>query len=567
MDLLSNIIFEQKINEKSIDKFYRRQNGIYFTYDINVIDYILEIIELKDSIFEKKILEPACGRGIIILRLIQKLLEKNYSLKLISHFIENCIYLNDIDKNNIQSTLYNIRKIYYNHFKTEYKGKINIFNEDFTHRSKLLNCSLFYKKEKINLITNHLGYFDYIISNPPYVTLYGRRDKKRNEDQRTYYLQNYRQFPQSLKNGKINYVMLFIEQAFDLLKNDGAFSYIVDMAFFETAYIYTRKFLLENMEVISIYTNLKNFDVASGQIILSCKKRIPKKHGVRIIDTKFDKTYYIGQSKWLNKACEYKFRLNQCGVTESIISRIKQKTKYTFLNKFPKKSLRTCVMLLSLEEYFTTSIKGTNKELKIYPYYRGSKSLKGKYGNFNFDTYFIYDKELQDKINDRLKIELARKGIKNKKRLGLGETIIYDNPKIYIRQSAKELIASLDLKPSSANNSLYVFSMRNDSRETIDLLYFICGWLNSELASFFSQKMQIIRFLPGKHPQIKISDLNTLPIPFDNTLREKITKLVKRLYLNNDVQEVPTLINKEFYEYFSIKKQEIAFIKNSIKGF
>ena len=71
--------------------------------------------------------------------------------------------------------------------------------------------------------------------------------------------------------------------------------------------------------------------------------------------------------------------------------------------------------------------------------------------------FFYYNKPLQDSINDELKIELTKQGVKNKKRLGLGETIIYDNPKLFIRQSAKEIIATIDLGKSSANNSLYVF--------------------------------------------------------------------------------------------------------------
>lgn len=104
-----------------------------------------------------------------------------------------------------------------------------------------------------------------------------------------------------------------------------------------------------------------------------------------------------------------------------------------------------------------------NNTIKTYPYYQGSKGLAQKYDSFNFSKYFYYDKELQDKINNELKEELTLKGIKNKKRLGLGETVIYDNPKVYIRQSAKEIIASYDENSSSANNSLYVFSLRDNS--------------------------------------------------------------------------------------------------------
>ena len=114
-------------------------------------------------------------------------------------------------------------------------------------------------------------------------------------------------------------------------------------------------------------------------------------------------------------------------------------------------------MLLNLENLFVFDKPEKNLNVKIYPYYQGSKSLKYKFSKLINYKYFHYNKNLQDKINNDLKEELTKKGVKNKKRLGLGETIIYDNPKVYIRQSAKEIIASYDEMPSAANNSLYVF--------------------------------------------------------------------------------------------------------------
>ncbi len=52
-------------------------------------------------------------------------------------------------------------------------------------------------------------------------------------------------------------------------------SFILDVSFFETAYKYTRKYLLENSEINSIKYNISKFNVASGQIILKATKRIP----------------------------------------------------------------------------------------------------------------------------------------------------------------------------------------------------------------------------------------------------------------------------------------------------
>ena len=225
-------------------------------------------------------------------------------------------------------------------------------------------------------------------------------------------------------------------------------------------------------------------------------------------------------------------------------------------------------MLLDMEDKFTFTDKENRDENLLYPYYQGSKALSEKYGKLDFKKYFYYNKPLQDSINDELKIELEKQGVKNKKRLGLGETIIYDNPKLFIRQSAKEIIATIDLGKSSANNSLYVFSLRNNSAETIEFLYFLCGFLNTDFVTYFSQQMNIIRFSQGKQPQIKIGDLGTIYIPNDIKLQNEISKLCKEIYTNFDSKDsVKTQIDKLVYSYYELSDLEITTIEESIKDF
>ena len=242
-------------------------------------------------------------------------------------------------------------------------------------------------------IRDRCSTFDYVIGNPPYVTLYGRRDKKENEEQRINYLKNYNQFPSSVKNGKLNLVMLFIEHSLDFLKDEGKLSFIIDVSFFETAYEFTRKYLLEKARIDELHVNIKDFDVASGQVILKVTKSIGiKDNDVRIEDHKTLNSYYIKQSSWLNKNDEYKFRYNGCSISKQIIDKIASKKDKTLLELFPKKNLRTCVMLLDMEDKFTFSeLKEKNDNL-IYPYYQGSKALSEKYGCFQFQKYFYYNK-------------------------------------------------------------------------------------------------------------------------------------------------------------------------------
>lgn len=363
--------------------------------------------------------------------------------------------------------------------------------------------------------------------------------------------------------------MLFLEHSLDFLKDNGKLSFIIDVSFFETAYEHTRKYLLEKTKIDELHVNIKDFDVASGQVIIKVTKSTGLKNNkVRIQDYKTQNSYFIPQINWLNINDEYKFRYNGCSVSKQILGKVEHKKDKTLLQMYPNKNLRTCVMLLDMEDKFTFIDKGDSDKNLIYPYYQGSKALSEKYGELSFEKSFFYNKTLQDSINAELKIQLENEGVKNKNRLGLGETIIYENPKIYIRQSAKEIVATVDLKRSSANNSLYVFSLRNNSEETVNFLYFLCGLLNSDLITYYAQQMNIIRYSQGKQPQIKIGDLGTIYVPSNSVLQNEISILCKSIYENPVVKEqVSKEINSIIYAYYHLTNSEIQNILDSIKSY
>ncbi|MEM4271292.1 MAG: TaqI-like C-terminal specificity domain-containing protein, partial [Candidatus Pacearchaeota archaeon] len=314
----------------------------------------------------------------------------------------------------------------------------------------------------------------------------------------------------------------------------------------------------------SIIIYLKEFDVASGQIIIKLKKENPKKeHEVIIIDDKKNTFIKTQQVIWNKPDDEYKFRFSFSSEKKSIIDKLKDFSNKLSYYTLQNNNLRTNTMLLDMEKKFTTN-QFLDKE-NIFPYYQGSKSLPSKYAPLKHYKYFIYDKTLQDNINEQLKIELARKGIKNKKRIGLGEKIIYENPKLYIRQSAKELIASVDLNKSAANNSLYVISFRDNSEESLAKLYSLCAFLNSNIATFFAQETNIIRYTNGKQPQIKITDLENIIIPKDFEVMKQIGIIAKKIYLQREQESLYCKqIDTILYEYYRLTKNEIEIIESSI---
>ncbi|MBI3585017.1 MAG: hypothetical protein HY096_13865 [Nitrospinae bacterium] len=556
-------IANQTSHQSQISHQSKKDNGVFFTNEIRIIDSILDVIEFNNGIINKKILEPAVGNGIFLLRTIERAYQYYPSKEKIKYFIENGLFFIDVDPAMIRKTKENIAELYKNLFSEQYKGGFNAFVYDFTEKVKT-DLTLFNETKNPDL-ENLLQKIDYVIGNPPYVTLYGRRDRKRNELQRINYLSQYRQFPQNVKNGKINYVMLFIEHSLDYLKKDGRLAFIIDISFFETAYKYTRKYLLENTKIIALENNISNFDgVASGQLIIKIENNLDKKNTVTVKDFFTEETQKINQVDWLNENDEYRFRLNFSDNTQNILEKINKKAPKTLKEQFPQKAIRTCAMLLDMENKFVSTNPENKRGCKSYKYYQGSKALYDKYCIPFGDKYFYYDKKLQDKINDELKEELVKKGIKNKKRIGLGDFLVYDNPKIFIRQSAKEIIATYDKNLSSANNSLYVFSLRKGDNKTKEYLRFLCGYLNSSISTFYAQKMEVIRYRKGKQPQIKTSDLYSIPVPTDLNLIQEVNNLVSMIYKGENKKIYEEKINSTVNDFFGFSVSEIEFINNSI---
>lgn len=544
--------------EQDFCKSNQKSNAAFLTNNALVIDLVLKKVPEDKSIFDSSFLEPACGQGVFLIKVILKAFSISSNMSDISTFIEKKIFFVDIDPYMIDITKNNISSLFLYLFNCEYKGRFNSFVEDFS------NLEIQSGKTQLADLYESV---DYVIGNPPYISLYGRRDQKKNEDQRIYFLKNYEQFPSYLKNGKINYVMLFIERGLRFLKKGGILSFVIDTSFFETAYEHCRKYLVENYTIESLTYNVQGFEnVASGQTILMVSNNRPKDNSVLVTNNETKDEIYVKQDTWNRPDDEYKFRISHCAESDSILEKIFSKGDKTLKEMYPKKNLRTCVMLLNMEERFTTLDKSCTHP--SYPYYKGSSGLKYKYAELCHSKYFNYDKALQDSINDELKQELILKGVKNKKRIGLGELSIYDNPKVYIRQSAKELIASYEEKPSSANNSLYVFSLRESSTEAKFFLKYLCGLMNSTLYTFFAQQRRIIRYNKGKQPQIKTSDLYQIFIPENKNLRKCIVDRVESIYDNPQKSEShQEEIDKLIYDYYKLNVGEVSTINRSVESF
>ena len=326
---LKRIAFGQSDYEQNLNKNERKKNGVFLTNSLDTVENLLDIVIVDSEIFSKRILEPSCGQGIFILKLLTDIYLKFPDSILISKFISNNIFFVDIQEEMVEKTKNNISELYSFLFDEDFKGFFNGITWDFTDK---ISCGIsLFDEVRTTPFSELYNSFDYVIGNPPYVTLYGRRDKKENEEQRVNYLNNYNQFPSSVKNGKLNLVMLFIEHSLDFLKDNGKLSFIIDVSFFETAYEFTRKYLLDNTTISELQVNIKDFDVASGQVIIKLLKTKSSNNKVQIIDHKTQKNYLVEQSSWYTKNDEYKFRYNGCSISKEILDKVQTKKDKTIL--------------------------------------------------------------------------------------------------------------------------------------------------------------------------------------------------------------------------------------------
>ena len=140
-----SVIDAQSNYENTLEISHRKDLGVFLTNNINTVDKILDIIDFEDkNILSRKFLEPSCGNGVFVIRLLEKLFKTTKNKEVVSKFIESNIFFIDIDEEMIEKTKTNISSYFYSKFNETYVGTFNDFVFDFTQRIKSKKSNLLF---------------------------------------------------------------------------------------------------------------------------------------------------------------------------------------------------------------------------------------------------------------------------------------------------------------------------------------------------------------------------------------------------------------------------------------
>ena len=251
--------FEQSLIEKE-----RKNKGQYYTSK-SIVEYMLSQLDIKK---DSNILDPSCGCGSFLLTAFDVFKEK-YG----DSFLKN-IYGVDLNEKAAQITQACL------FMKMRFKGTCrktlanNIKVGNSLISNNLLTEKAFSWQDEFNDIFLNGG-FDFVIGNPPYVTL--RQFSDFDPKELAY---------SNIINGPVNAASLMLIKALEVLKPNGVLAFLLPKSIlFVNSYKKLRNHLLQQTHLLQIFDLGSKFkDVRSEQVILIVKKTTRKneKHKVNI---------------------------------------------------------------------------------------------------------------------------------------------------------------------------------------------------------------------------------------------------------------------------------------------
>ncbi len=216
----------------------KKTHGIVYTPQW-IVDLILDNLEYKDNIYDKKIIDPSCGEGsfllIVLKRFLMDCIKNNLSSNEIGKLLHNNIFGFDIDKNAILrcKTHLNDTALKYGINEVEW----NIQPVDSLDKNK---------------VKQYFNTFDYVVGNPPYIRIQHLGKERRVRIQKDWSF---------CRNGSTDMYIAFFELGLNLLNETGKLGYITPNTYFKTETAKTLRDYLMNKKIIKKIIDFNYYQV------------------------------------------------------------------------------------------------------------------------------------------------------------------------------------------------------------------------------------------------------------------------------------------------------------------
>lgn len=347
--------------------------------------------------------------------------------------------------------------------------------------------------------------FDVVIGNPPYLSYYSRESVGIGTNFEEYLNSHYDFLNGYSKKVRKNSLMIFLELGMRLLHQKSVLIYICDLNLLEKPSVPIRQYLHDNFNLLEVISNLNVFeDVASGQVIIAIEKDKRIENTYRHKRNSFIEFNYVNQS--LISAPDYSFIPAQ---ENSILAKF-DSSEVLLQDYF---DIKVGMNIGGVKERF---LHAENINETYFKFINGGDNVQRWKISFPSDKqirkgqmYVDFNKVIEKEIWDN-KIGTPSIGETNERFL---------KHKVIIRQSDTKLSSVLDFDQYHCDYNLFTAtSLNKDDNE----LYNLLALLNSDAYTYYAIEKGILNIKPGKTPQIRVTDVKTIPFfrMDENTLLE-----------------------------------------------
>ena len=507
--------------EKSLEQLERKDKGQFYT-PREIVDYIISFLDIDQN---SKILDPACGCGSFLLSVLEYFKRKN-----IKNGLKN-IFGVDINESAVKITRLSLAIKFRFSEKTlkQLENQIKIGNSIVSNK-KIDRLGFEWGNEFKDILNN--GGFDFVVGNPPYVTL--KKYKDFNPRESIYSL---------IIGGPVNAATLMIGRSLELLKEGGILAFVLPRTIlYVDSYSNLRKYLLENTKILHIFDLGQKFKGVRGeQIILIVKKEKSKNQNNEI---------KIRIFKFRNKKL---YEQPMLEIPQKIFSKFNKflifdkKEYYTILKKILENDI-------SLNEYVNGQIfrglpiGGSSRFISKKKIKDSEEVIRGKcISKFRIREILFISKKLLDKFNKKKLSELKK------------PKIILQN--IFSTESG--IIAAYEKKGIITLDTVTNIITKNEKEAK-----YLLGLLNSKLINFY-----IIYGLFNKSRLTMHADKSYLGnIPIVEASKKEIERAVNyvdnamRKIDENEIKAIIREIDKIVYKIYGLTNKEINLVEDGLKN-